>query len=292
MANMDSNGLKIFLAVAEEGSVSRAAERLHCVQSNVTAHIRKLETDLGTELFHRTRKGMGLSAAGNLLLPYARSVAHLLHEARAALEPSSAPRGPLRLGAMDTAAVVHLPALLAGYHQGHPDVDLQLTTGASGELVARVLDYSVEGAFVGGQVDHPDIVGEEVLCEELVVVTSGTELYMDEESALSVLVYRSGCSCRRSLEDWLKHMGRTPSRVVEMGALDAILGCVGAGMGITMLPRSFVTREPFCSLVHLHAVPPPYNRLPICFVRRRDVQPSPAMRSFLSLVRETLTTKP
>lgn len=288
---MDSNTLKIFLAVAEEGSVSRAAERLHCVQSNVTARLRKLETDLGTELFHRTPKGMGLSSAGNLLLPYARSVAHLLHEARAALEPSSAPRGPLRLGAMDTAAVVHLPALLARYHRDHPDVDLQLSTGASGEMIERVLDYAVEGAFVGGQVDHPDIVAEEVLCEELVVVASGTELPMDEDSALSVLVYRSGCSCRRKLEDWLKHMGRTPARVVEMGALDAILGCVGAGMGITMLPRSFVTREPFCSLVHVHAVATPFDRLPIQFIRRRDVKPSPAMRFFLGMARESLSAK-
>lgn len=288
---MDSNGLKIFLAVVEEGSVSKAAERLHCVQSNVTARIRKLETDLGIELFHRTRKGMGLSSAGNLLLPYARSVAQLLHEARAALEPSSAPRGPLRLGAMDTAAVVHLPALLARYHREHADVDLQLSTGASGEMVERVLDYSVEGAFVGGQIEHPDIVAEEVLCEELVVVASSAELPTDEDSALSVLVYRSGCSCRRKLEDWLKHAGRTPSRVVEMGALDAMLGCVGAGMGITMLPRSFAMREPFCSLVHVHTVPPPYNRLTIHFVRRRDVQPSAAMRSFLGLMRETLSTK-
>lgn len=288
---MDSNALKIFLAVAEEGSVSRAAERLHCVQSNVTTRIRKLEADLGAELFHRTRKGMGLSAAGNLLLPYARSVTHLLHEARAALDPSSAPRGPLRLGAMDTAAVVHLPALLAGYHREYPDVDLQLSTGASDEMVERVLDYSLEGAFVGGHVEHPDIVAEEVLCEELVVVTSSAERVMDEESVLSVLVYRSGCSCRRKLEDWLKHTRRTPSRVVEMGALDAILGCVGAGMGITMLPRSFVTREPFRSLVHIHAVAPPFDRLPIQLIRRRNVQPSSAMRSFLGLARETLADK-
>jgi DNA-binding transcriptional LysR family regulator len=114
---------------------------------------------------------------------------------------------------------------------------------------------------------------------------------MDEESALSILVYRSGCSCRRKLEDWLKHMGRTPARVVEMGALDAILGCVGAGMGITMLPRSFVTREPFCSLVQVYAVAPPFDRLPIQFIRRRDVKPSPAMRFFLGLVRETLAAK-
>lgn len=286
---MDSSALKIFLAVAEEGSISRAAERLHCVQSNVTTRIRNLEKDLGIDLFHRTSRGMVLAPAGELLLPYARSVGRLLQEARAALEPSGTPRGPLRLGAMDTAAVVHLPGLLARYHRHHPHVDLQLTTGSSGEMIERVLDYAVEGAFVGGQVEHPDIVGEEVLREELVLAACDTELPMDEDSVLSVLVYRRGCSCRRMLEDWLASLGRTPSRVVEMSALDAILGCVGAGMGITMLPRDFVMREPFNSLVQVHPVPPPFNRLPILFVRRRDVQPSSAMRSFLDLVRETLT---
>jgi len=288
---MDSNGLKIFLAVAEEGSVSGAAERLHCVQSNVTARLRKLERDLGTELFHRTRKGMVLSPSGELLLPYARSVAHLLQTAREALVPCAAPRGPLRIGAMDSAAVVHLPAVLADYHRIHPDVDLQLTTGASGEMVERVVDYAVEGAFVGGQVEHPDIVGEQVLCEELVLVSSSADHPAEDTSPLSILVYRSGCSCRCKLEDWLTDIGRTPARVVEMGALDAILGCVGAGMGITMLPRSFVMREPFRSLVHVHKVPPPFDRLPIQFVRRRDVRPSPAMQSFLHLVCEALTAK-
>lgn len=284
---MDSNCLKFFLAVAEEGSVSRAAARLHCVQSNVTARVRRLEKDLGTELFHRTRKGMELSPAGELLLPYARSVTHLLHEARAALVPCAAPRGPLRIGAMDSAAVVHLPALLAGYHRIHPDVDLQLTTGASGEMLERVLDYAVEGAFVGGQIEHPDIVEKEVLCEELVLVSSSTRHPAEETSPLSVLVYRKGCSCRCKLEEWLADLGRTPARVVEMGALDAILGCVGAGMGITMLPRSFVMREPFRSLVHVHAVAPPFDRLPIQFIRRRDVRPSPAMQSFVHLAGET-----
>ncbi|MGE4542583.1 MAG: hypothetical protein AB7D06_00610 [Pedobacter sp.] len=71
--------------------------------------------------------------------------------------------------------------------------------------------------------DHSDIIAEEVLCEEMVVACV-IELPMDQEFALSILVYRSGCSCRRKLEDWLKHMGRTPARVVEISDLDAILG--------------------------------------------------------------------
>lgn len=281
---MDSNGMKIFLAVAEQGSVSGAAERLHCVQSNVTARLRKLEKKLGTQLFYRTRKGMSLSPAGELLLPYARSVAHLLHEARTALVPSVVPQGPLRIAAMDSAAVVHLPSVLAGYHRLHPEVDLQLTTGASGELIEKVLDYAVDGAFVGGQFDHPEIVGQEVLCEELVLVSSRAENPLQGTQDLAILVYRRGCSCRCKLEDWLADIGRSPARVVEMGALDAILGCVGAGMGITLLPRSFVMREPFRSLVYVHAVPAPFDRLPIRFVRRRDVPPPPAMQAFLEFL--------
>lgn len=283
---MDSNALKIFLAVAEQGSVSRAAQKLHCVQSNVTARLRRLEDELGTALFHRTRRKMQLTSAGQTLLPYARSIQHLLAEAGMALQPSDRPSGPLRLGAMDTAAAVHLPPVLARYHQHYPEVMLHLVTGASDDMVTQVAEYAVEGALIGGSVDHPEIAGEEVLREELVFVSSRDRCELAEEDFAAVLVYRRGCSCRRQLEAWLAAEGRRPARLMEFGALDAILSCVGAGMGITLLPRSFVAREPFGGLVRTHAVPAPYDSLPIQFIRRRDVRPSPAMQAFRQLLGE------
>lgn len=285
---MDSTALRMFLAVAEEGGVTRAAEKLHCVQSNVTSHIRKLEKQLGVVLFHRNRRGMVPTAAGLQLLPYARSVKRLLEEAQAALRPAGCPSGLLRLGAMDTAAAVHLPAILASYHRQYPEVELRLATGASSEMVRQVLDFTVEGALVGGPVHHNDIVGEEILVEELVAISCATNCRLQPKDCRTVLVYRQGCSCRRRFEDWLAAARCVPDNVIEFGTLDAILSCVAAGMGVTVLPRSFVDREPYRSLVSLHPLPGPFAQLPIFFVQRRGVAPPEALELFLRLLRNGL----
>jgi DNA-binding transcriptional LysR family regulator len=72
---------------------------------------------------------------------------------------------------------------------------------------------------------------------------------------------------------------------MEFGTLDAILGCVGAGMGITMLPRSFVERDPFRALVGIHPVSDHFAKAPTLFIRRKDMTPSPALTAFLDLFR-------
>ena len=109
---MDINELKIFRAVAHKGSISRAAEELHYVQSNVTARIRQLEERLGTALFHRKSKGVALTAAGHLLLDYAERIIRLVREAEEALSDQGEPKGRLVIGSMETTTAVRLPPLL------------------------------------------------------------------------------------------------------------------------------------------------------------------------------------
>jgi DNA-binding transcriptional LysR family regulator len=284
-ATMDVGSLRIFLAVIEEGSVSRAAERLHYVQSNVTSRIRRLEADLGTELFFRTGRGMVPTSAGKALQGYARQILRTIEEARLAVGGPSSPRGPLTIGAIDTIAAVRLPPVLARYHRQFPEVEIGLETGASRALIQQVLDHNLEGAFVGGPVAHVGIVQQEVSEEELVLVTAPGGKAPAAGNFSAILVYRPGCSCRRQLENWLGEQAITPIKVMEFGTLDAILGCVGAGMGITMLPRSFVERDPFRALVGIHPVSDDFARAPTLFIRRKDMTPSPALTAFLDLFR-------
>lgn len=280
---MDLGSLRIFLAVAEEGSVSRAAERLHYVQSNVTTRLRRLEEDLGTSLFVRTGRGMVPTSAGKSLQGYARQILRTVEEARLAVSGGARPQGPLAIGAIDTVAAVHLPQVLARYHRQYPEVKIDLQTGASQELVRQVLNYDIEGAFVGGPVANSEIVQQEVWVEEMVLVTAPNQPAPKAGNFDTILVFRSGCSCRNHLEQWLREEGLTPINFMEFGTLDAILGCVGAGMGITMLPRSFVERGPFGALVRTHAVAGPFARVPTMFIRRRDMAASPALSALLGL---------
>src|SRR6186997_3156293 len=144
---MDLSDLKIFSAVVREGSVTRAAQRLYRVQSNVTTRVRQLEEDLGVHLFIREGKRLHLAPAGQVLLDYSERLLSLADEARLAVQDSK-PRGIFRLGAMESTAAVRLPAALSEYHRRYPDVVLELKTGNPPKLSALILAGELDAALV------------------------------------------------------------------------------------------------------------------------------------------------
>jgi DNA-binding transcriptional LysR family regulator len=155
---MNSADLMFFAAVAEAGSIGRAATALNTVQSNVTGRIRSLEQSLQTSLFYRGTKGVTLTHAGERLLPYAKQVARLLADARHAVLPGDVPGGSLRLGSMETTAALRLPKLLTAYAARYPDVDIELELGPTEALLAAVLDRRIEAALVAGPVAKSDLM--------------------------------------------------------------------------------------------------------------------------------------
>ena len=144
---MDLADLHIFRTVVTEGGVTRAAERLNRVQSNVTTRVRQLEEDLGVLLFIREGKRLHLSPTGRVLLDYADRPLDLAQEARVAVR-DNAPRGPLRLGAMESTAAIRLPAPLSEFHRRYPEVKLDLSTRPISELTERVLAGDLDAALV------------------------------------------------------------------------------------------------------------------------------------------------
>jgi DNA-binding transcriptional LysR family regulator len=284
---MDLGALKIFIAVAEAGSISQAARRLDYVQSNVTARIQHLEDELGTLLFYRKKRGMALTPAGRTLLPYATRLLHLATEARRAVQDSECGQGSLTIGAMETTAAVRLPSILAQYHQTFPDVELALQTGPSEDLIARVLDYRLDGAFVGGAVMHPDIEQEPVFDEELVFVTAQNVAALDALPQRTMLVFRQGCTYRLRLEQLLRETGIAPLKIMEFGTVEAILGCVAAGMGVTLFPRSLLAHSPYRDMLRLHPAPARLAHMSTMFIRRRDTLYTRALEAFVELVRQS-----
>lgn len=283
---MELNTLSIFVAVAETGSITQAARCLEYVQSNVTARIQHLEDDLGIQLFYRKKRGMELTPAGRTLLPYATRLLRLANEARQAMKDSEQGRGSLVIGSMETTAAVRLPSILAHYHQTYPDVELTIVTGMSEEMIKQVLDYRLDGAFVGGPVTHPDIDQEPFFEEELVFVTEQRVASLEALPQRTVLAFRQGCSYRARLEHLLRSSGIVPYKIMEFGTLEAILGCVAAGMGITLFPRFVVERLPYKDQCRLHPVPSEHARAPTMFIRRHDALQTKAMDTFLELVRQ------
>ena len=286
---MDSADLRVFEAVAKAGGMKRAADTLNTVQSNVTARIRKLEDALGTPLFSRHSRGVTLTAAGSRLLPYAERMGRLLEDARRAAGDDGTPAGRLTVGSLETTAALRLSPGLAAFAAEHPAVDLVLATGTTEELIAAVLAHRLEGAFVCGPVDHPELAEETLFREELVAVTApgiGDLRALHDVADLKVVVLRAGCSYRQRLEDILAHRGVVGLRRLEFGTLDTILACVGAGIGITLLPRVVVEAAARAGRVALHTLPPAEARVDTVFIRRRDGYASSALRAFLDCMAE------
>jgi DNA-binding transcriptional LysR family regulator len=239
---MDLVALHIFKTVAEAGGITKAAARLHRVQSNITTRVQQLEERLGTRLFHRQKRRLVLSAEGRTLLDYAERLLRLWSEAEAAVR-KGAPRGTLRIGSLESTAATRLPPLLSRYHLAYPEVQLELVTGTSGALVARVLGGDIEAAFVAEPFTAQGLETQLAFTEELVLIAPKgfVEIRSAKDAAhLPVLAFAAGCSYRRRLETWLGRSGISPERVMEYGSYHAIVACVAAGSGIAVVPQSVI----------------------------------------------------
>lgn len=296
MRTLDLGALEIFKAVVEQGGVTKAAAKLHRVQSNVTTRVKQLEERLGTRLFVREHRRLVLSPEGKLLLAYADRLLNLSSEAEAALR-SGRPRGTFALGALESTAATRLPPVLARYHRAYPDVRLELVTGTTGALIARVLDREIDAAFVAEPFSAPDLDSQPAFTEELVLITPRgfRKIATPRDIGQTTLIaFATGCSYRRRLEAWLGRGSVVPGRVMEFGSYHAIVACVAAGAGVAIVPRSIVRAVPTDGSIATCRLPVSVARARTLLVWRRGHQSAAltALRAELPAVgRRVVDTK-
>jgi len=281
---MDAKDLKVFQAVARTGGMNSAADILNTVQSNVTARIRALEQELAVKLFDRHSRGVTLTRAGERLLPYAKKIEVLIQEAKRAAGDDGTPRGPLTIGSLETTAAQRLSPIITAFGTQFRDVDLVLRTATNAALVDQVAASELDGAFVCAPVKHPDIVGELAFREELVIAAPPEVRSLKQLLAgaqLKIVVKGPGCAYRGRLEELLARRGLTPTGIMEFGTLEAIIGCVQAGLGVTLLPRGLLEARERQGQLSILTVPTSEARIEIMFIRRRDAVPFSAMEAFL-----------
>lgn len=166
---MDLTQLEMFNAVAQTGSITQAAQKVHRVPSNLTTRIRQLEADLGVDLFIRENQRLRLSPAGHSFLRYSQQILALVDEARMVVAGDE-PQGLFSLGALESTAAVRIPATLAAYNQRYPRIQFDLSTGPSGTMIDGVLEGTLSAAFVDGPIMHPGLEGIPVYREEMMIV--------------------------------------------------------------------------------------------------------------------------
>ncbi|NWA84299.1 MULTISPECIES: putrescine utilization regulator PtrR [unclassified Pseudomonas] len=284
---MDLVQLEIFKAVAEQGSISAAAQLIHRVPSNLTTRIKQLEQDLGVELFIREKSRLRLSPAGWNFLGYARRILDLVQEARATVAGEE-PQGAFALGSLESTAAVRIPALLAAYNQKHTKVELDLSTGPSGTMIEGVLSGRLAAAFVDGPVLHATLEGVAVFEEEMVVIaplhhapiTRGQDV-----AGESIYTFRSNCSYRHHFERWFSQDGAVPGKIFEMESYHGMLACVSAGAGLALMPRSMLESMPGFTAVSVWPLTDSFRILNTWLIWRRGTV-SQSLNSFVKLLEE------
>ncbi len=288
---MEVTDLLTFSTVARTGGITRAADELNTVQSNVTQRVKALEAEIGTALFERHSRGMTLTGAGRRLLPYAQRIAALSREAVLAARDDGEPKGPLSIGSMETTAAVRLPSLLAEFHRRFSAVRLTLRTATTADLVAAVLDGSLDGAFVAGPIEHAELSAITAFREELVLLTSrrwtslGALRAGTPESGPTALVFRTGCTYRQRLEQLFTEFGWPSAARFELGTLDGMIGCVAADMGVTLLPRAVAERSGQNADIRIHNLTPAQSRVETLFIQRRSAHQYSALQGFVSCLK-------
>jgi len=282
---MELVALRTFQAVVEEGGILAASRKLNTVQSNVTGRIRRLEEELGTELFFRKGRGLELAPSGRVLLDYARRMLLLERQTSAAVRQVGESVGELRIGAMETFAALYLPTALKAVRAGHPRLELRVSTGTSSKLADQVLAHKLDCAFVAGPVVHPDLDFAELAVEELVQISAVGSNPVEQP----LILFREGCAYRTRALAWQRATGHAVADAMEFGTLEGILGCVAVGLGWTLMPRRVVEQSAHAGDLVVETVPDDIGRVPTGMISLRDGPPMGALKTLAEAISAAAT---
>ncbi|MEC9369266.1 MAG: LysR substrate-binding domain-containing protein [Pseudomonadota bacterium] len=281
---MELSDLRIFSAVVREGGMTRAAERLGRVQSNVTTRIRQLEEDVGVKLFGRDGRKLILTPAGQILLDYADRLLAMADDARLALRDGR-PQGQFRLGAMESTAAVRLPKPIAAYAQRYPDVVLELRTGNPVQLSTAVHAGDIDAALIAEPVAAAKFDSVVAFNEEIFIVTSKEHPPIGEgrDVPRNMIVFEHGCPHRKRLEQWYTARKELPERTIEIGSYHAMFGSVLAGMGAALVPRSVISTFPEMKRLRINRLSKGESQLRTMLIWRKG-RPSPNVEALVRIL--------
>ena len=286
---MELRQLAYFVAVAEERQFTRAAARVHVVQSTLSASINTLERELGTALLIRSSRRVELTAAGGALLPAARRTLAAAEDARAAVDAvHGLLRGHLTIGVAQALGHVDLPALLVQFHQHYPGVDLSLHRSTIDGLVSDTASGELDLAFVNRPFDTRRVDELPLGVESLLLIVSPDDPVAGQRVvALTDLRHRDFVgmhkkfAIRTRIDASCAAVGFNCTVCCESDALSDLVDLVASGMGIAFLPS--VVAKKADRVVALNTEPGiPWE---LCAVTATGRPPSPAAAAFLDMLR-------
>ncbi len=290
---MDLAQLELFLCIAEEKSFSRAAEKMLRTQPALSIAIKRLEEELGEQLFDRSSKSGTLTEAGKILYSYAQKMLNLREEAREAIgELRGMFRGRLTIGANESTSLYVLPSLLLEYRRRHPQIKIEVFRNVSEKIPLEVVERNLDFGFLSYDPMNPALQSIEVHRDELVLVVPPQHRFANRKH---VAVRELG------QEQFVAHNVKTPSRArilelfkqrhtqlnicIELATLETIKDFVMQDAGIAILPKLAVQSEIEAGrLIEVSVRGMKIEKI-LRLIYRRESSLSHAAKSFLDLVK-------
>ena len=245
---MDLRSMRQMVTIAEFGHMTRAAESLGGSQPALSAALRKLEEELGTELFHRTGVGVEPTEAGRVFLEHARNTMIAADQATEAVRSLvGLETGSIRVGAGATATGYLLPAAIKAVRKEHPGLKFSIREAGSTQVVQGVLSGELDLGVVTLPIEHPSeeelMVVHEIEDELMLIVPPLHRLdgrksfrWTDLEGE-SVIAFEAGSAVRKIIDRSAESHGVSLSVVMELRSIEAIVQMVRAGIGIGFVSR-------------------------------------------------------
>ena len=237
MFDNDFISLRTFIAVVDEQSFSRAAERLDRTQSAVSLQIAKLENRLHVKLLNRSTRNLVLTNAGETLLTYARQIIALADEAVLAVtSPDEAAH--LRVGFAEYLAPQHLPTLLGKFRKAHPKCDLTLVLGLGAEMLDSMRRGKLDVVFAG-----PEKMKGDLLWDEPLLWTGRWSRTKRQRPPVDLILMPAPCGYRQIAFDTLSKAKLQWRVVMEANSVQAVQTSVQAGLGVSVLPVTAILKD-------------------------------------------------
>jgi DNA-binding transcriptional LysR family regulator len=288
---MELRHLRTIAAVARHGSFTKAAEELYLAQSAISQQIRRLEAELGVEVFRRTSRRVELTAEGRVILGYAQRVLAEVDGLQSELEElTGLLRGQLRIGGVYPTGPYDLFGMLADFRAAHPGVAIHMVEDTQDGVLAALEADELDCAF---SALNPDTLGDEfaatLLWEDEIVVAlpaghrlcARKQVTFEELASEDLIAYRENSALRRRLERTMAERGLEPRNAFICTEMAAVRGLASKGLGVAVMPRS-VAEQPGPP-IELRPVGPERLTWPIALVWRAARRQSPAGKAFLKV---------
>lgn len=292
---MDLMQLEMFVAMVEEGSFRKAAERVFRTQPAVSMALRKLEQEIGTPIFDRsTRSDYELTDTGEVLYDYAKQLLNLRDEAYATLKQlQSLQSGRIRIGANESTSLYLLPGLILAFREQYPKIKIEVLRQLSTRLPAELRQRNLDVAIMSFKPNDSDLEATPIMRDELALISSpghrlakSERVHIKDLGAESFIAHNVRSSSRDSvIESFRKH--ETPLNIsIEIATIETIKKFVSMNLGLAFVPRMCVQEEVERGEIVLIPLQGFSYARTLWVVRRRTETHSHAASAFLQLISE------